>query len=479
MSGLRRKLLLQALKSFDLFITISALMTATFVVSSGLENVNFSEFLSLRIQVQNYLVFLGLIFVSNLVFSSAGFYHSKRLSKRSGEAIDMLKAVSLNALLLAGTAFVFQIGMVTWVFIGVFGLTSFILLVVSRLILRNFLAWVRVQGRNLRDVLIIGTNKRAVEFVRGIESKPELGYQVIGFVDEGWDGLDIFKQTGYPLVCGLDDLDQFLRNKVVDEVMIGLPLKSYYQKSAEIADLCGKLGIIVRFLSDIFDLKVGQAREEQFEGDNLVTVYRSRMEDWPALVKRMFDWSLALCLLVLLSPLFLITALLVKLTSPGSTLFVQERVGFNKRRFQLYKFRTMVTDAEQRLPELEHLNELSGPVFKIRKDPRVTKIGRFLRKTSIDELPQLINVLKGDMSLVGPRPLPVRDVNGFGRDWHRRRFSVRPGITCLWQIDGRNEVPFEKWMDLDMQYIDHWSLWLDLKILVKTIPAVLKGSGAV
>ncbi len=202
------------------------------------------------------------------------------------------------------------------------------------------------------------------------------------------------------------------------------------------------------------------------------------MEDWPALVKRMFDWSLALCLLVLLSPLFLITSLLVKLTSPGSTLFVQERVGFHKRRFQLYKFRTMVTDAEQRLPELEHLNELSGPVFKSRKDPLVTRIGSFLRKTSIDELPQLINVLKGDMSLVGPRPLPVRDVNGFGRDWHRRRFSVRPGITCLWQIDGRNEVPFEKWMDLDMQYIDHWSLWLDLKILVKTIPVVLKGSGA-
>jgi lipopolysaccharide/colanic/teichoic acid biosynthesis glycosyltransferase len=138
----------------------------------------------------------------------------------------------------------------------------------------------------------------------------------------------------------------------------------------------------------------------------------------------------------------------------------------------------MVPDAEQKLPELEYLNEASGAAFKIKDDPRITPIGKFLRKTSIDELPQLMNVLKGDMSLVGPRPLPVRDYDGFDQDWHRRRFSVRPGITCLWQVDGRSDIPFEKWMELDMEYIDNWSLWLDLKILVKTIPAVIRGSGA-
>jgi len=139
----------------------------------------------------------------------------------------------------------------------------------------------------------------------------------------------------------------------------------------------------------------------------------------------------------------------------------------------------MVADAEQKLYEIEHRNEVSGPVFKIKDDPRITRTGRFLRKTSIDELPQLFNVLKGDMSLVGPRPLPVRDYNGFDQDWHRRRLSVRPGITCLWQINGRCSIPFEKWMELDMEYIDRWSLWLDFKILVKTIPAVLNGSGAI
>jgi exopolysaccharide biosynthesis polyprenyl glycosylphosphotransferase len=196
------------------------------------------------------------------------------------------------------------------------------------------------------------------------------------------------------------------------------------------------------------------------------------------LVKRLIDILGAYVLLACLAPLFLVAAIAIKLTSPGPVFFIQERVGRGKRRFRLYKFRTMVADAEQKQADLEALNEAGGPVFKIKDDPRITPVGHILRKLSIDELPQLWNVLRGDMSLVGPRPLPVRDYNGFSEDWHRRRFSVRPGITCLWQINGRSSVPFEKWMELDMRYIDEWSLWLDLKILLKTVPAVLRGSGA-
>jgi lipopolysaccharide/colanic/teichoic acid biosynthesis glycosyltransferase len=190
------------------------------------------------------------------------------------------------------------------------------------------------------------------------------------------------------------------------------------------------------------------------------------------------DVSVSLLAMLILSPLFLLVGLIVKLTSSGPALFFQDRVGLNKRRFRLYKFRTMVVDAERRQRELEHLNEASGAVFKIMNDPRLTPVGKFLRKTSIDELPQLFNVLKGDMSLVGPRPLPVRDYQGFNQDWQRRRFSVRPGITCLWQVNGRSTVHFEKWMELDMQYIDQWSLSLDFKILARTIPAVIRGAGA-
>jgi lipopolysaccharide/colanic/teichoic acid biosynthesis glycosyltransferase len=183
-------------------------------------------------------------------------------------------------------------------------------------------------------------------------------------------------------------------------------------------------------------------------------------------------------LLIVLAPIFLIVAILIKLDSTGSAFFVQDRVGLNKRRFRMYKFRTMAGDAEKKQSELECLNEADGPVFKIKNDPRVTRLGRFLRKSSIDELPQVLNVLKGDMSLVGPRPLPIRDYQRFDQDWVRRRFSVRPGITCLWQINGRSSVSFQEWMELDLHYIDHWSFWLDVKVIAKTIPAVLKGVGA-
>jgi lipopolysaccharide/colanic/teichoic acid biosynthesis glycosyltransferase len=174
----------------------------------------------------------------------------------------------------------------------------------------------------------------------------------------------------------------------------------------------------------------------------------------------------------------MIAACLIKLTSRGPVFFLQERIGTNKRRFSICKFRTMVVGAESMMSQLEPQNEVSGPVFKIKDDPRITRLGKFLRRTSIDELPQLFNVLKGDMSLVGPRPLPVRDFDGFSEDWQRRRFSVRPGITCLWQVQGRSSIGFEQWMELDLKYLDEWSLWLDLKILAMTIPAVVKGSGA-
>ena len=179
-----------------------------------------------------------------------------------------------------------------------------------------------------------------------------------------------------------------------------------------------------------------------------------------------------------MAPLLALIAALIRVTSPGPIFFVQERVGINKRRFEMYKFRSMSPDAEARLAEIEEFNELDGPVFKMRHDPRLTPIGKWLRRTSLDELPQLINVLKGDMSLVGPRPLPLRDYRGFYQDSHRRRLSIRPGLTGLWQVRGRSSLPFERWMELDMKDIDEWSLSLDLRILLETIPAVLKGSGA-
>jgi exopolysaccharide biosynthesis polyprenyl glycosylphosphotransferase len=327
-------------------------------------------------------------------------------------------------------------------------------------------------------MVIVGTNGRALEFARSLSSHPELGYRIVGFVDQAWHGMEVFRRSGYALASDFGSFPQFLRNSVVDEVVMALPFRSMHAEGSRIAALCEEQGITTRVLTNLFDLKMARSFVEDLEGDPLITHSTGSLEGWPILVKRILDFTISSIVIVLLFVVLLATAILIKLTSPGPVLFIQKRLGLNKRRFNLYKFRTMVLDAEKRMREIEHLNEASGPVFKIKNDPRITPIGTFLRKTSIDELPQLFNVLLGDMSLVGPRPLPVRDYEGFDKDWQRRRFSVRPGITCLWQVRGRSSIPFEKWMELDLQYIDKWSLWLDCQILLRTIPAVLKGSGA-
>jgi exopolysaccharide biosynthesis polyprenyl glycosylphosphotransferase len=432
----------------------------------------------MRIKLQNFVLFFCLVWVWHLVFTGFGLYSSKRLSGRRAVALDVFKAATVGTLFFLLAAVVFHIIAMTRTFLLVFWATTALSTSLARLVLRSLLERIRLHRRNLRNMLIVGTNARVVEFVRCIAARPELGYQILGFVDQPWAGCEEFRQSGYSVVCDIDHLAEYLRSSVVDEVVMALPLKSLHAHSAHVARVCEEQGIITRVLSDLFDLKVARSRVDELEGTSLITHYTGHVEGWPVVAKRVLDILISASLLVLLAPVMLVVTAFLKLTSPGPVLFAQHRLGFNKRRFKIYKFRTMVPDAEKKMHEIEHLNEVSGPVFKIKNDPRITLIGRFLRKTSIDELPQLFNVLKGDMSLVGPRPLPVRDYEGFNEDWQRRRFSVRPGITCLWQIAGRSSIPFEKWMQLDLQYIDDWSLRLDLEILLRTIPAVLRGSGA-
>ena len=416
--------------------------------------------------------------LGGLFFLLSAFIDSTRLSRLSKESLDILKATSIGALVFWGTAVLFDISMITSRFIFIFWVVSTFIDISIRRMLRQILKWFRLRQRNLRFILIVGTNERAVRFCKKIESRPELGYRLLGFVENRWEGNSEFKYSGYSIVTDCDRFSSFIRENVVDEVIVCLPVRSYYNQILSISKICEEHGIIVRHFSGIYDLNSAQSEIDNFEDLSFVTHYTGSITRRQVLIKRIIDILLSFFLLVVSSLLFLSVVLLIKSTSRGSVFFVQERVGLNKRRFNLYKFRTMIPDAEEKQSELEHLNEISGPVFKITNDPRITPIGKFLRKTSIDELPQLYNVLIGDMSLVGPRALPVRDYNGFDQDWHRRRFSVRPGITCLWQVNGRNNIPFDKWMELDLEYIDNWSLWLDLKILLKTIPAVISGSGA-
>ncbi len=477
MGIVRRQLQIKALKLFDLFVMTFAFVVAAVPVSQGGE-ASFADFLSMRIKVENFILFFGFLALWHILLVSMQVYESQRLVSRGDEAIRIFQATSLGTLCVTLLSIFFSIRMVTPTFLLLFWMASTGLTIGSRLFLRFFLERLRRRGRDLRHVLIVGTNSRSVEFARKLEFRSESGYRIIGFVDVPWNGFDKFCQCHFPLVCDFNGLAEFLRNSVVDEVVIGLPMRSFNERCLAVAALCELHGIVVRFLPGIFNLKLAKPRAEDFGGDSLITLSTGPIDGWPVVFKRVLDVVIASLLLFLLAPLFLVVALLIKLTSEGPVFFTQERLGLNKRRFRIFKFRTMVAGAEQKQAELEHLNEVEGPVFKIKSDPRVTLVGRALRKTSIDELPQLLNVLKGEMSLVGPRPLPVRDYEGFDQDWHRRRFSVRPGLTCLWQIAGRSSISFDKWMELDMQYIDEWSLWLDLKILAGTIPAVLKGAGA-
>jgi exopolysaccharide biosynthesis polyprenyl glycosylphosphotransferase len=478
MATVRRQLLLETYELHDLLIGSIAL-------SMGISSSYWHEgkaalnmFLASQVEVRHVVLFLVFLVLWHFLFSFFGLYQSRRFLPKKYEVFDILKATTLGTIVLSLGALAFDIKHVDNLFIGTFWISGTGFSLLSRVVLWGLLKYFRSHGINVRHVLIVGTNSRTLRFSRKLLAKPDLGYSLLGFVDNPWPGLTEFEQAGGKVVSDFKNFPDYLRQNVVDEVIIGLPLKSQYQLAQKIVSFCEEQGIMVRYLSSIFTPKLKSAEPEDLEVDSVITLYDSSWDGLSVFFKRLLDITLPLIFLPLLFPFFILVGLAIKLTSSGSVFFSQERLGINKRRFKLYKFRTMVQGAEKRIHELEHLNETDGPTFKLANDPRVTQLGRWLRKTSIDELPQLWNVFKGDMSLVGPRPLPVRDYQGFDQDWQRRRFSVKPGITCLWQISGRSSLSFIEWMELDMQYIDQWSFWLDIKILLMTIPAVLIGRGA-
>ena len=474
-----RRYLMTGYKVYNLVVMTSAFLLATLLTYSQISSQSLDTFLKLRLEIKNFALLLLLLAIWHMIFTSFQVYQSRRLETLwLNEITDVLKATTVGMLAVGGLGLLFQMEMLTPRFLAVLWLVATPVAIASRLIMRYTLKGIRKLGRNLNHVLIVGTNSRAMEIARRIETRKGLGYHLVGFVDDIWWSSDVEEQGNYSRVADLKGVSEYLKDHVVDEVIICVPIKSLFDASSRIMEQCGEQGITVRAITDAFKPRNGRSNVGQYEGNHVMTVNTGPLNTPGIIVKRMLDVLISLVLLVVLAPVILLIAGLIKFTSPGPVFFIQKRIGLNKRIFKLYKFRTMVTNAEEIMAELEKHNEVSGPVFKITNDPRITPLGRFLRKTSLDELPQLINVYKGDMSLVGPRPLPLRDYDGFEQDWHRRRLSVSPGITCLWQVQGRNAISFERWMELDMEYIDHWSLWLDLKIMFKTIPAVLRGSGA-
>jgi exopolysaccharide biosynthesis polyprenyl glycosylphosphotransferase len=332
----------------------------------------------------------------------------------------------------------------------------------------------RRRGRNFRNLLVVGSGPRARGVDRLVEQHPEWGYRIIGFIDESGDPVD--PSIPPEKVHKFTDLPSLIRDQVIDEVIAACP-RSVLGSLGPVISICSEVGLPITLLSDIFGDYLPPPKITRFDmmaALNFSPVHHSKIK---LAVKRLIDIVGASVILVLSAPIVAVAAVAIRKTSPGPVFFRQSRCGVNGRRFEMLKLRTMVLDAEHQQAAILDLNEMDGPVFKIKGDPRVTKAGAILRRWSIDELPQIWNVLRGDMSLVGPRPPIPREVECY-KSFERRRLSMRPGVTCLWQVNGRNHIDFAGWVKLDIEYIDTWSLANDFKILLRTIPVVLLGTGS-
>ncbi len=404
-----------------------------------------------------------------------GAYKELRTQTIGRQIEIVLKSGILTTIVLGSLIFIFKMTLTSRLYIAITMGLSIVLLIWAKLVLNRFFDYIHRKGYNQINLLIVGTGKRAQEFIKVVKEHANWGLRIVGLIDDehGMFGKDI---EGYRVLGRLQDIPFILHRIVVDRVIFVVP-RLWLNRIDEAILACEREGISTSISMDLYNLRVAKVRQTDFYGFPLLEFETFPAREWQLFIKRVMDIALSVTLLVLFAPMMIIAAVAIKLDSRGPVLFKQVRSGLNGRKFTLYKFRTMVVGAEMKKRELEKMNEMDGPVFKIRHDPRITRVGAILRKTSIDELPQLFNVLKGDMSIVGPRPpLPV-EVELY-KMWQRRRLSLKPGLTCIWQVSGRNKIQFEKWMEMDLEYIDKWSLWLDLKILFKTVFVVLFGYGA-
>lgn len=434
--------------------------------------------------IQDYLPFLpiALVIWGGLLLSS-GRYRSHRTVPILEEAKAVIRVCVTGLVIFTLVLYASRIDelllghdKISRAWIALFAGLSCLLLLIEKVGLRVSSRYVRTQGFNYRTVVIVGTNQTAMDIADSIESHGYWGYKILGFMARGEEPPETLPK-GYPLLGQVRDFSHVLNNHPVDDVIFAVSRRDLDDMEKTYLRL-EERGIQVRFALNLFPHTRARVRLEELDGLPLLAFSTAPTNFLLLAGKRAMDVAIASLLLVVGMPVVLTIALAVKLTSGGEVLFRQTRCGLNGRVFTLYKFRTMVADAENRRREMQHLNELDGPVFKVHQDPRITgRLARFLRKFSLDEVPQLWNVLRGDMSLVGPRP-PIPEEVAQYQPWQRRRLSMKPGLTCLWQISGRNQLDFDRWIELDLEYIDSWSPMLDLKILAKTIPVVLTGRGA-
>ncbi len=431
---------------------------------------NFPAFLRLKpfdASFQNFVwICLLLIPAAPLILEAQGFYTRPLFSRRRVIAWQLLKGCAVTVLGLICVLFFFKslnVLIARWVVVW-FGFLSFAAVFLKEELVRAFLRSKVVRTQNTRRYVLVGTAAETAKMRSDLSTRSDENAEVLAEVD--------LNETP------IEQLVFLLHEHSVNGVILSAK-HSYFEQVEAAIQACELEGVEAWLVADFFKTQISRTSVDDFYG-RPVLVFRSAPEaSWQGILKQLIDFAGALVLMIVCFPILALVAFLIKITSPGPILFRQQRSGLNGRPFTIYKFRTMISNAEQFKHELAAMNEMKGPVFKVTNDPRITPAGRILRKFSIDEFPQLFNVLRGEMSLVGPRPLPVDEVKRFNDFAHRRRLSVKPGLTCLWQVSGRNDVKdFGDWVRLDLEYIDNWSLWLDLKILCRTVPVVFTGAGA-
>jgi exopolysaccharide biosynthesis polyprenyl glycosylphosphotransferase len=465
----RSEQLRRATTLLDIVVTTCALLAA-----SWLRTVIFAEPAH---DLLSHLALLPFILALWMFFLTVfGAYDSPRITSRLQYAWAVARAVAVALASLLAILFFLEIQYVSRTVMMMFAALDLVALTALRIGVVAYFRWSLRRGEQFRRVLIVGSGNRARRLAQTLLENSEWGIHIVGHLDP--DPTRVGEPVLASAVVGtVGDISSVLKGNVIDEVILAIP-RAMIPDVDKIAQACEEEGVKLSLMADVFDVRPVRTRLVELGGIPLLTLEPVAQDELKLLVKRLMDFTLTALSLPVLLPLVAVIAVLVKLDSPGPVFFVQPRVGLHKRRFRMLKFRTMVKDAERLQATVEHLNEARGPIFKIANDPRVTRVGRFLRRTSLDEVPQLFHVLTGEMSLVGPRPMSLRDVELFDQGIQRKRFSVKPGLTCLWQISGRSNVPFSRWLELDLYYIKHWSLGLDVRILFRTIPAVLTGRGA-
>jgi len=412
------------------------------------------------------------ILVWQIASWTSGLYGAYRTVKIRTELLRLSRTFAVLVFVIAAGHFIWKQTDISRLFFALYYGIAFALLVANRVTIRVIAHSTRRHGHNTRAYALVGVGEMTREVREAIASHPEWGYTFAGYIVE--EGMEV--PADEKVLGQLSQMGEILESNIIDDVIFGVP-RERLELIEEALLLCEEQGVGVRVLLNFFPNTIAKMTVEDVEGIPLLAFASAPSAVLPLVMKRVFDVVVSAFTLLLMSPVLLGVALAIKLESRGPIFFRQRRVGLNGRPFWVYKFRSMCQDAEQKLAVLRQHNEMDGPVFKMRADPRVTRVGRFIRKTSLDEFPQFWNVLRGEMSVVGPRPPLPSEVKLYKR-WQRRRLSVKPGITCTWQVSGRNEIDFTSWMKLDLHYIDNWSLWRDLKIVLLTIPAVLLGKGA-